>query len=96
VAIYLYGVWEVSQRKVFTFLTASVLAVLLGLHAALAFSGFYLVNTIPPRFPLAPFPTTVILLVLFFAFTRKGVSVKCLQILTLLSVVRVPVEIVLL
>ncbi len=54
VAIYLYGVWEVSQRKVFTFLTASVLAVLLGLHATLAFSGFYLVNTIPPRFPLAP------------------------------------------
>jgi hypothetical protein len=78
------------------FLTATVLAVLLGLHAALALNGFYLVNTAPPRFPLAPFPTIIILLILFFAFSREGVSVKSLQILTLLSIVRVPVEVVLL
>jgi len=96
VAIYLYAVWEVSRQQLFVFLTASVLVFLLGLQAALAFNDFYLVNTIPPRFPLAPLPATIILLILFFAFARKGVSVKSLQILTLLSVVRVPVEFILL
>jgi hypothetical protein len=97
VAFYLFATWEAARQKVFLFLTAGVLVFLLVLHAALAFNGFYLVNTNPPRFPLAPFPTIVILLILFFAFTaRKGISVKSLQILTVLSTVRVPVELVLL
>ncbi|HEX8286775.1 MAG TPA: hypothetical protein VF556_02195 [Pyrinomonadaceae bacterium] len=97
VIFYLFAVWEAARKKSFLFLTAGVLAALLGLHAALAFSGFYLANTIPPRFPLAPLPTTIILLILFFAFTaRKGISIKTLQILTLLSIIRVPVEFVLL
>ncbi len=96
VIFYLFGIWEVGRDKIFLVLTAIVLVVLLVIHAVLASNNFYLANTIPPRFPLAPFPTIVILLILFFAFARKGISVKSLQILTLLSVVRVPVEIVLL
>jgi len=96
VIVYLCAVWEASREKVFLFLTAAILAVLLGLHATLALKGFYLVNTSPPRFPLAPFPAIVILLILFFASARDGASVKSLQLLTLLSVVRVPVEVVLL
>ena len=97
VVFYLYAVWEAARQKVFLFLTASVLFILLALHAALAFNGFYLAKINPPRFPLAPFPTIVVLLILFFVFTaRKGISIKSLQILTMLSVVRVPVELVLL
>jgi len=94
VVIYLYAVREASGRKVL--LTATVVVVLLGLHAALALNGFYLAKTTPPRFPLAPFPTIVVLLILFFAFSREGASVKSLRALTLLSTVRVPVELVLL
>ena len=97
VVFYLYAVWEAARQKIFLFLTASVLAVLLGLHAILAFNGFYLANTTPPRFPLGPFPTIFILLILFFAFTaQKGISVKSLQLLTVLSILRGPVELVLL
>lgn len=96
IIFYLYAVWEAARQKTFLFSIASVLAVLLGLQTALAFNGFYLENTIPPRFPLAPFPTIIILLILFFAFARKGISVKSLRILTLLSIVRVLVELVLL
>jgi hypothetical protein len=93
VIIYLYAVRTASRQS---FLTAAVLAILLGVHAALALNGFYFANTNPPRFPLAPFPTITILLILYFACSREGRSVKSLQILTLLSVVRVPVELVLL
>jgi hypothetical protein len=96
VVFYLYAVWETRRQKVSLFVTALILVFLLGLHAALAFNGFYLVRTIPPRFFFGLFPTTVILLILFFAFARKDVSVKSLRILTLLSVIRVPVEIILL
>lgn len=93
---YLYAVWEAFHQKVFLFLTASVLVILLVLHASLAFDGFYLGNTNSPRFPLAPFPAIAILLILFFVFGRYRIPVKSLQFLTVLSVVRVPVEIVLL
>lgn len=93
VVIYLYAVRASPRRRLFT---AAVLAALLGLHAALALDGFYLAKTTPPRFPLAPLPTTVILLILFFAPARRGGPPKTLRALTLLSVVRVPVELVLL
>lgn len=92
--LYLYAVRAAPRRRVL--LTAAVLAALLGLHAALALNGFYLAKTDPPRFPLAPLPTTVILLILFFAPARRGEPPKTLRALTLLSVVRVPVEVVLL
>ena len=72
------------------------LVLLLVVHAVLADSGFYLVKTTAPRFALGPMPTTVILLVVFYAFAEKDVSDKSLRILTILSVIRVPVEIVLL
>lgn len=96
VIVYLYAVREASPRKRPPLLTACVLAALLGLHAALALGGFYLARTSPPRFPLGPLPTTALLLILFFASARRGVSAKALRILTLLSTVRVPVEFVLL
>lgn len=96
VIFYLYAVWETGRQKFSLLVTAGVLALLIGLHAALAYNGFYLVKTMPPRFALGPFPSIVILLILFFAFARTGISVKSLRILTLLSIIRVPVEFVLL
>lgn len=95
VGFYLCAVWKTGQ-KTFLLLTTGVLVFLLATHAALAFNGFYLIKTIPPRFFLGLFPTIIILLFLYFAFARRDISVKSLQILTLLSVVRVPVEIILL
>lgn len=96
VIFYLFSIQQTKQRKTHFVLVAIVLIVLLVLQAILAFNGFYFANTIPPRFPLAPLPTIIILLVLFFAFGRKDVSAESLRILLLLSVVRVPVEFVLL
>jgi hypothetical protein len=96
VIFYLFAIRQTGQHKVFLVLTAVVSAVLLVIHAGLALNNFYFANTIPPRFPLAPLPTIIILLILFFAFGRNNFSDKSLQILTLLSTVRMPVELVLL
>lgn len=96
VIFYLFAIWKTEPVKSRFLLTVSVLIFLVAVQSALAFNGFYLAKTTPPRFPLAPFPTIVILLTLFFLFSRQAASAKSLQILTLLSVVRVPVEIVLL
>lgn len=77
-------------------ITTGVLVLLLAVHAILADSGFYLVKTMPPRFALGPMSITAILLIAFYAFAERDVSDKSLRILTVLSVIRVPVEIVLL
>lgn len=69
----------------------------LTLQSALGVSGFYTVtNTVPPRFPLLIVPPLVFLLV--GLFTRKGqVFIDGIDVkkLTLLHIVRVPVEVVL-
>ena len=95
VIFYLYAVWETGRQKIFLLRTTGVMLFLLVLHAVLAFNGFYLVKTIPPRFFLGLFPTIVILLFLFYFPAGKAVTNKTLQILTLLSVIRVFIEIIL-
>ena len=95
VVFYLSAVWKTGHRT-FLWLTAGVLVFLSAVHAALALNGFYLVRTVPSRFFLGLLPTIIVLLALYFAFARRGLPVKSLQMLTLLSVIRVPVEIVLL
>ena len=93
VAIYLAAVRAASGR---VGLTAGILFLLLGIHAWLAADGFYLARTVPPRFPLAPLPSTLILLGLFGMTTRRVlVPPEALRLLVLVSVVRVPVELVL-
>jgi hypothetical protein len=94
IAIYLSALRATPGRRVF--LTGAILTALLLLHGALALNGFYLPNASPPRFPLAPFPTIAVLLTLFFARAPGEVSNATLRRLTLLSAVRVPVELVLL
>ena len=96
VILYLFAVRVTGRGTTSPVLTAIALAVLLVLHAFLASGGFYLANTMPPRFSLGPVPTISVLLILYFAFARKGVQVRSLQILTLLSIIRVPVEFLLL
>jgi multisubunit Na+/H+ antiporter MnhC subunit len=67
--------------------------ILLVVHGAASLSGFFMVtNTLPPRFVLAPLPTTLILLAIVFFFARKSFSISTLQTLTLLHIIRVPVE----
>lgn len=95
VVFYLSAVRK-TGHKTFLWLTAGVLVFLSAIHAALAFNGFYLVRTVPSRFFLGLFPTIIILLALYFAFAPRALPVKSLQMLTLLSVIRVPVEIILL
>ncbi|MBC7901070.1 MAG: hypothetical protein H7070_13585 [Saprospiraceae bacterium] len=94
VIFYLSAVSKTDRRA--ATITGVVLAALLGLHAVLAYTSFYTVKTVPPRFFLTLLPSTVILLILFFAFTKNVGSFELMRLLTLLSSVRVPVEIVLL
>ncbi len=67
-------------------------------QAALASSGFYLsIDAFPPRLPLFAVVPALVLIVLLFIFARKDfISRLPMKILTVLHVVRIPVEIVLL
>lgn len=66
----------------------------LALQAVVSLSGFYTVtSTIPPRFALLVFPPVILIAVSFF--TRKGRNILdgfSLKTLTLLHLVRIPVE----
>ena len=76
---------------------AIISALWLLLNAALALGGYYKnTSTTPPHFFLAIMPPLVVMVLVFT--TRKGkqlVSDTDIRMLTLLSVVRIPVEIVL-
>ena len=67
-------------------------------QAALASSGFYLaVEAFPPRLPFFAVVPSIVLIILLFIFARKDfISRLPLKTLTLLHVIRIPVEIVLL
>jgi small-conductance mechanosensitive channel len=96
IAFFLYIAWHARPTKNFLNALAMTLLLLLSVHAFLAASGFYLVtNGLPPRFIFAPVPTTLIL-ILLFAFNKKRFAGSLsLRLLTLLHVVRIPVEFVL-
>lgn len=78
-------------------LTAVIIIIWLGLQGALAYKGFYQdESTTPPRFMLAVVPSLLFIIVLLVV--KKGQGFKNgldLKKLTLLHIVRVPVEIVL-
>jgi len=67
-------------------------------QAALASSGFYLsVDAFPPRLPFFAVIPAIVLIILLFIFARKNlISWLPLKTLTLLHVIRIPVELVLL
>ena len=69
----------------------------LAVHGALAFTGFYTNTTgIPPRFSLTVIPPLVSILIMFVSTKgRQFIDSLDLHTITLLHVVRVPVELVL-
>ena len=90
------------KKSVFETAPAKILVFLVGFwiffQAALALSGFYLsFDALPPRIVLfGVVPTILVILVYFLFFRRTFVERLPLKTLTLLHVVRIPVELVLL
>ncbi|MBA3786203.1 MAG: hypothetical protein H0X15_11835 [Acidobacteria bacterium] len=97
VGFFLYAirqtVFHTLPAKIITFL----LAFWLIFQTILAFSGFYLkTDTMPPRLIIAGVFPAFLLIILYFIFARESFIEKLpLRILTLLHVIRIPVEIVL-
>lgn len=77
--------------------THLVLLIWLVLQAAIGLSGFYTVtDTLPPRFLLLVIPPVIMITALFFTTGgRKYLDNLDIKTLTMLHVVRIPVEIVL-
>lgn len=64
--------------------------------AVLALGGFYLkTDGFPPRFAFAPFPTLLFIAFLFIFYRQNFIEKLPLKVLTLLHIIRIPVEIVL-
>ncbi len=68
------------------------------IQAVLALNGFYLsVDGFPPRLPFFAVIPALVLITLLFIFARKDfISRLPLKMLTLIHVIRIPVEIILL
>ena len=89
----IYCFYRASYSRVFLVITLAWLSI----QAALAWSGFYInEKTVPPRFPLAIAPVLVFIVGLFFTSGgRRFLDQLDLCWLTLLHLVRFPVELVL-
>lgn len=92
-ALSIYFIYKASKSKTL----ALIMIVWAIIQSIIANSGFYLIsNTIPPRFLLMVGPPMVSILLIFV--TKKGknfISTFDLKTLTILHVVRIPVELVL-
>ncbi len=87
------SVFETVPAKIFVFL----LSFWVFFQAILAISGFYQDTTSLPRvFVFGAFPPILLTVVYFLFFRKLFIEPLPLKILTLLSVIRIPVEIVLL
>jgi len=86
-------VFESTPAKILFFL----IPFWLFFQAALTVSGFYFnTETVPPHiFIFAVFPALLLVILFFIFFRRDFISKLPLKTLTLLSIVRIPVEIVL-
>lgn len=97
VSFFLFAVKRaISSSTLAKFLNFLILFWLL-FQGFLAISGFYLnTDSIPPRLPVfAVFPAFILIVFLFIFFRKSLVKRLPLKTLTLLHVVRVPVELVL-
>src|ERR1700755_2736834 len=87
--------WTAHQNIRLVLLSAAILAVWMALQGGLAGSGFYLVNDGTPRFALALVPALLLIAAaFFFRSSRESLLNMALPVLTLLSIVRIPVEVV--
>jgi hypothetical protein len=89
----IFSVWMLYKASNYSKSLILIILSWLALQAIVGLSGFYTVTTtIPPRFALLVFPPVVLIAVLFF--TRKDILDSFnVKILTLLHVIRIPVEI---
>ncbi len=95
VGFLLYALWTGHRRRPLTYVSAAVLGVWMYLQMYLAEAGFYSTFDGKPRFLLAVAPALLLIVSLFiFKKTRGFLSAISLPALTLLSVVRIPVEFV--
>ena len=86
-------VFDTTPAKILVFLTGFWLL----FQAAFALGGTYQVMTAPPRVLLIGVAPALLLIVLYFIFARHAFVERLpLKILTLLSIIRIPVELVLL
>jgi hypothetical protein len=93
VGIFILAARKTDSSRALVPVISLTLLILLAVYAVSSLNGFFLVtNTLPPRFVLAPLPTTLILLAIIFFFARNSLSISALQTLTLLHIIRVPVE----
>ena len=97
VGFFLYAVkqtvFETTSAKIISFLIAFWLI----FHAILSIGGFYLkTDAVPPRLLLTGVFPAFLLIILYFIFARKNFIEKLpLKTLTILHIIRIPVEIVL-
>jgi hypothetical protein len=89
------------KQTVFETIPAKILIFLLAFWiiftAILALNGFYLVNTFPPRVFLFGVLPALLLIAVYFIFFRQNFIEKLpLKTLTILSIIRIPVELTLL
>lgn len=93
-ALTVYFFYEATHRKTSVL---KVAVIWLGIQAILALKGFYTVtDTIPPRFLLLIAPPLLLIGALFFTDRGKRfIDALDIKYLTLLHVVRIPVELVL-
>lgn len=93
-ALTVYFFYEATRRKTAVLVVA---AIWLAIQAILALKGFYTVtDTIPPRFLLLIAPPLLLIVALFFTDRGKRfLDALDIKYLTLLHVVRIPVELVL-
>ncbi len=89
------------RQTVFETIPAKILVFLLAFwtffQAMVALSGFYQNPVFPPRLVLFGVLPAILLILFYFIFFRKNFIEKLpLKVLTLLSVIRIPVELVLL
>lgn len=98
VGIFLYA----FKREAFSSIAAKVLSFLIPFwlifQASLALAGFYLkIDALPPRLPLFAVLPAFFTIILLIVFARRSfVSRLRLKTLTILHIIRVPVELVLL
>lgn len=92
-----YAIWETASKTFPGKILLFLIPLWLFFQAFLSLSGFYLkTDTMPPRvFLFAVLPATLLIVLLFIFYSKSFVPLLSLKTLSLLSVVRIPVEIVL-
>lgn len=96
--IFLYALKRKAFSAAWTKVLNFIIPFWLFFQAVLSINGFYeITDTIPPRLPIFAVLPSILLIVLLFIFARKTLIERLsLKTLTIIHIVRIPVEMVLL